>query len=530
MAQNSSGINERQKLFRPPVIKSEGGTASERYLAKLAERSFLNLWSYPNPYRDQKQGGAGNGKELCDLLVVCGEHVIIFSEKTIDWPGGDNETAWRRWARRAIRDSARQTKGAERWISEFPQRLYLDRDCKMPFPIDLPPEEVRQVHRVVVANGSAMPCLEYTQGASASLIIRPGVRGDSHWTDRNGAPEPFVVGDVDPDGSFVHVFNEAALDIVMSELDTVSDLAAYLAKKAAFIRSGDLVEAHGEENLLAYYAVRINDEGDHDFVVEAGKAPISIGHRQYGQFAVDPQYQARKEANDISYIWDGLITRFTTHLLDGTSITPEGQDFDLRKLELGVRQMALVPRFFRRVHSEAIAEALEIGKGADKFLRVIMSPTGETVDGTAFFILTVKYLDWMEDDEGYNGYRKMRCVLAMIYARGLLERHPHLKRVVGISCEPPEQGRGSSEDLVYAEQQEWTDQEREEIRSACETAGVLQNMKEHPIKGQEFPEHGVITFESPASPPASSHLNRRQRRALKARTRRRQRLSVSLRT
>ena len=92
-----------------PVIKAEGVTASERYLAKLAEKSFLNLWSYPSPYRDQKQGGTGNGKELCDLLVVCGRHVIIFSEKTIEWPSGEIETAWCRWARRAIRDSAKQT-------------------------------------------------------------------------------------------------------------------------------------------------------------------------------------------------------------------------------------------------------------------------------------------------------------------------------------------------------------------------------------------------------------------------------------
>ncbi|MYH58355.1 MAG: hypothetical protein F4145_10255 [Boseongicola sp. SB0675_bin_26] len=287
MAQNSSGINERQKLFRPPVIKSEGGTASERRLAKLAERSFLNLWSYPNPYRDQRQGGTGNGdgKELCDLLVVCGEHVIIFSEKTVGWPGGDIETAWCRWARKAIRDSARQTKGAERWIAKFPGRLFLDRDCTRPFPIGLPPEEVRRVHRVVVANGSAKPCRKHTRSSSGSLIIRPGVKGDSHWTNRSGEPEPFVIGDVDPDSSFVHVFNEAALEIVMDELDTVSDFAGYLAKKAAFVRSGDLVEAHGEENLLAYYAIRINDDGDHDFVVEDGKVPISIDSRQYDKKA-----------------------------------------------------------------------------------------------------------------------------------------------------------------------------------------------------------------------------------------------------
>lgn len=69
--------------LRPPIIRSAGSTESERYLAKLADRSFLNLWLYPNLYRSQKLGGVGDGKEVCDLLVVCDAHVLIFSEKDI---------------------------------------------------------------------------------------------------------------------------------------------------------------------------------------------------------------------------------------------------------------------------------------------------------------------------------------------------------------------------------------------------------------------------------------------------------------
>jgi hypothetical protein len=35
------------------MYRSEGTTASERYLAKLCQKSFLSLWSYPNVFRDQ---------------------------------------------------------------------------------------------------------------------------------------------------------------------------------------------------------------------------------------------------------------------------------------------------------------------------------------------------------------------------------------------------------------------------------------------------------------------------------------------
>lgn len=34
------------------IKKSVGVTATERMLAEFCERSFLKLWSYPNPYKD----------------------------------------------------------------------------------------------------------------------------------------------------------------------------------------------------------------------------------------------------------------------------------------------------------------------------------------------------------------------------------------------------------------------------------------------------------------------------------------------
>jgi hypothetical protein len=71
---------------RQAVRRGEGITPSETYLAKLAERNFLNLWCYPNTFIDKKAAGKGDGKELCDLLVVCGDHVLIFSDKTVRWP------------------------------------------------------------------------------------------------------------------------------------------------------------------------------------------------------------------------------------------------------------------------------------------------------------------------------------------------------------------------------------------------------------------------------------------------------------
>jgi hypothetical protein len=55
--------------------RSDGLTASEQLLAQICDRSFLKLWTYPNLFKKP-------GKELTDLLVVFGNDVIIFSDKS----------------------------------------------------------------------------------------------------------------------------------------------------------------------------------------------------------------------------------------------------------------------------------------------------------------------------------------------------------------------------------------------------------------------------------------------------------------
>src|SRR4051812_34436003 len=100
-----------------PNVRSDGVTTAERYLKRLCDRSFLSLWSYPGLYRDQGGGGGkGDGKELCDLLVVFENYIIIFSDKDCAFPdSGDLERDWCRWYRRAVEHSAKQVWGAERW-------------------------------------------------------------------------------------------------------------------------------------------------------------------------------------------------------------------------------------------------------------------------------------------------------------------------------------------------------------------------------------------------------------------------------
>ena len=88
-------------------MTKSGVTPSEVYLARLCGTTFLRMWSYPHLYKDQGKKGGGDGKELCDLLVVFGEHLLIFSDKDIELRDDTEiEVAWPRWYRKAVLESA----------------------------------------------------------------------------------------------------------------------------------------------------------------------------------------------------------------------------------------------------------------------------------------------------------------------------------------------------------------------------------------------------------------------------------------
>jgi hypothetical protein len=118
---SASDPNRPDEIGDGIVRRSRGSTPSERLLADLGDHAFLKLWSYPNLFYDKKQNGKGDGKELCDMLVVCGDDVIIFSDKRIKFQEDQPiEVAWPRFYRNAIEGAVTQINGANNWIYPIP--------------------------------------------------------------------------------------------------------------------------------------------------------------------------------------------------------------------------------------------------------------------------------------------------------------------------------------------------------------------------------------------------------------------------
>ena len=479
------------------VMRGQGATASERKLAKLADRTFLNLWSYPNVFIDKKSGPKGDGKELCDLLVVCGDHILIFSDKTIAWPDGDDiELAWRRWFKRAIQKSVNQIRGAQRWLNEFPDRLFLNPQCTQRLPLRLPSIDRRKVHGIVVALGAGKACREFFKEGIGSLMVSPHIKGDDHIKEEGVLP--FEIGDIDPSGSFVHVFDDATFDIVMTEMNTITDFTDYLSKKENLIRSGHLIGASGEEDLIAYYMTHMNAARKHDFTKPDGSPwadndSFVIGTEHYSSLLGNAQYVAKKQADHDSYIWDNLIKAFTENMLAGTTIVPGGEKFDLNQLEEGVRHMALVPRHLRRAIGHGIIDALQLGTSTDRMTRAFFPGPTESNKETGFFFMTLA-VPKFELGGGYEQYRQTRRNMLETYALTFLRKNPNLKRIVGIATEPPAKADtsvGTSEDMILAEPpEEWSDEFIKRIEERQRVFDIAREgqYKEYAIRGNEFPD------------------------------------------
>src|SRR5712692_9537381 len=167
------------------IQRADGVTPAERKLKLLCDRSFLSLWSYSGIYRNQGDTiHGGDGKEVCDLVVVFQEHIIIFSDKDCAFPNtGDINTDWARWFKRAVLKAAEQIWGAERWIRSHPDRLFLDRKCTQPFPIGLPNPDNARFHRIVVAHDKTWRCRQEI-GGSGSLNIMPSIVGAAHYAEQ----------------------------------------------------------------------------------------------------------------------------------------------------------------------------------------------------------------------------------------------------------------------------------------------------------------------------------------------------------
>jgi hypothetical protein len=397
-------------------------TASEALVADLCRRSFLTFWSEPNPITRMTPL-----KELCDLLVVCSPHVIIFSVKEIEYKeSGKLEVDWKRWQRRAVEASVEQIYGAERWIRNNSRVIRADGSPGL----QLPPPDTIKIHRVAVALGGK-------------------------------GKVPYEQGDFGK--GYVHVLDEVSLRVVLSELDTITDFVDYLLAKENLTERGAACLMEGqEEDLLAFYIHqgRCFPEGP-DLLV--------VGDNLWSSLIKKPEWKARKEADRESYIWDGLIE--TLYELNHAPGMAPADVWDTLDGALGF--MARETRFSRRTLVQGFNEFMR--DAANKRTRARVMPSLSDVR----YVFLASARD--EDREDRRRELALRCFVA----RGMEDFRGDT--VVGIATEQYQQNAGFSLDAVRITKPEWTKADQRALEGIQRDLGYFANPVRSRTSGDEFP-------------------------------------------
>ena len=476
------------------LVRSEGITSSERLLKRLCDRTFLTLWSYPGVYRDQ---GRGDGKEVSDLLVIFEEHIIIFSDKECLFPEtGDLHLDWSRWYRRAVERSAKQIWGAEKWLTAHPDRLFLDRKCTQPFPLEVPQLARAKFHRIVVAHGASQRCHREFGGRGA-LRIRPDIVGPMHYASPDEGGVPFAIGQIIPALGFVHVLDDASLEIVMNELDTISDFVSYLANKERLILGGELEFAMSEADLLADYLFPHAGKDGRRFSKPPKGRRLAVPEGAWEAFDRDIFRLKRREEDKVSYLWDQLIEKSSGHIIAGTEYyaSNPGVQGGARVLRLLARE----PRSRRRYLSASLRD-LVVGtfdQPQERICRILKST--EVGDPFYAFLLLSPTLEDFSDEE----YRELRRGMLGGLCEVVKLRFPEAIDIVGIATE---KGRNAfmTQDLVYRDARGFTPEDHKAAEEVVKVFGFLTDMAQSNTHYSEFPH--------PATPQLKVPFNWKPRR------------------
>ena len=454
-----------------PIIKSSGVTPTERLLADLCEHSFLRLWSYPNPFKD-------DGKELCDLLAVFEDHVFIFFDREsrhLDTQGKDKKLAWERWKRAAVDDQARTALGAERYLRNG-RKIFLDHEQTVEFLIDIDRSKMI-VHKIVVAHGAAEACRAFSDanvyGSLAVAYGQPG--GDFSW--------PFLV-EIDKNQPF-HLLDSHNLPIILGELDTIFDLSSYLDAKLEAIRRYDGLVYCGEEDLLAHYFLNYDKATNRHFIgtPDSGYNGIFIGEGEWKDFIETPPYMRKKAADVPSYMWDQIIQKTAQNALNGTLL---GNSTLLRG-QSAIHEMAKEPRFSRRALSTAMINAINQFSESSAPLVRNVSFMPSFYKGKAYVFLQLKVTNIGDYD---NDYRPKRQAVLEVACGAAKNKFPELDTIIGIAIDAPKYATKNAEDFILMNCKDWTDELRDHYERANEGFNFFNttHLVMRKRKSQEFPD------------------------------------------
>lgn len=256
-----------------------------------------------------------------------------------------------------------------------------------------------------------------------------------------------TVGLIESDKGYIHVFDDISVKIIMSTLDTVTDFVEYLIKKERIMTSGKAILATGEEELLALYLRDLNSDGEHDFVFPPDISGLFIEEGMWDESLSSSERQSQVKANEVSYLWDELIERFNEHILQGTQYytTPPG----IESSEQTMRFLAREPRTRR------LLDMVQTTSPTQR-RTVVVQPSRPGDPHYVFLLLphlpSISYEDYRE---GRWLFLQACCFVAKLM-------YPDALDIVGVATEVLTALGHGSEDAMYFDARQWTEELQKE--------------------------------------------------------------------
>jgi len=386
------------------------GKNAEKYVYELSQRTFFTDWCYPNPKLP-------NGKEICDLLVVYGDTAIIWQIKNLKLDKNG------KYKQSEVKKNIHQLCSAKHRLFKLTIPIELENPRKGKEMFD--PKPIKEVFLISALLGKGEDYFSFIEKVK---------------------------------GNVIHTFTREFTEIVLTELDTISDFVEYMREKEKLISKGKrIILMGGEQELLAYYLL---NNRSFEKLYEADEIIIQDG--LWKTLQKKPEYIAKKKEDEISYIWDDIINRAHT---------------GGREYEKIARELARPNRFERRVLSKSFFDAhmkAHREKKMNTFRRI------HVTDGTTYCFL------FMDDPEPRTRRKQLLSAICFV-ARGL---YPNNKKVIGIATEMKIR-EFCSYDFCLLEIPKWTIEHQKHMEWLRKKIGIFLKTQVKSIHEDEYPSQSA---------------------------------------
>lgn len=401
------------------------GKAAEAVLNKVASISYSPLFCFANP-EDPK-----TNKEICDLLIVCGNTALIWQVKSLKKK--DSGTFKQGEVDKAIR----QSRGARKTLSALEEIEFTnieEEKVKVDF------RKITRWHQVAAFVGADPDFLSFYNDSSD-------------------------VG--------VHLFTDDFTFKIIAYLDTLNDLSDYLEAKEKLFHGNEtgFTIVGGEENLLVQYLQNARSFTSLEKDLKGSTMAILDLEGMWDDFIKSDQFKSKLLADRRGAAgWDSLI-RAAAEIPDSKDKAAQRRYIELMSSHSRMERRALGDAFY-----EGWVSLQEKSKGHT--LRRI-SPTTVNSENVMYIFM------WL-GESGDSEHRLRVLQLLAIVAR---KEFPDYKTIVGIGA-PQYMVQTTPYDFMLAELPDnvWNDELEKRAIEIQKDLGFLTNLKTKKVRTHEFPD------------------------------------------